>query len=50
LRWVSSQWQASSITVAVVLAEYCGYIGSTRIFALPAALSRSRTSDTDGAP
>jgi hypothetical protein len=31
LRWVSSQRQASSTTVAVVLAAYCGYIGSNRM-------------------
>jgi hypothetical protein len=41
---------ASSTTVAVVLAAYCGYIGTIRMRLAPSAFRWASTSAIDGEP
>ena len=45
-----SEWGPCKHAVAVVLAEYCGYIGTTRMRVQPRARIASRVSPIEGEP
>ena len=49
-RMVPIALKTASLTLAVVVAEYCGYSGKTRIRAHPAAFKALNRAAIEGAP